>query len=228
MENVKAKTGVREGKCELFTYEQQNFCIRGKRCKKGGWSLTQDESSFPLLFGNFFLWTQVTCFTCVTGSVGQFSSQSQRKAMPKNAQTIAQLHSSHTLVKLKIFQSRLQQYVNHELPDCLPHLLIKETQQHFRSLTVENLIITDLWVSHEELGGTHKSSPGCSVVKNPPANSGDSREVGLIPGSTKIPWSRKRQPTPVFSLENSMGWGVHGITVRPDWTHTRYNTCEKR
>ena len=29
---------------------------------------------------------------------GQFSFQSQRKAMPKNAQTTAQLHSSHTLV----------------------------------------------------------------------------------------------------------------------------------
>ena len=30
---------------------------------------------------------------------GQFSFQSQREAMPKNAQTAAQLHSSHTLVK---------------------------------------------------------------------------------------------------------------------------------
>ena len=30
---------------------------------------------------------------------GQFSFQSQRKAMPKNAQTTAQLHSSQTLVK---------------------------------------------------------------------------------------------------------------------------------
>ena len=30
---------------------------------------------------------------------GPFSLQSQRKAMPKNAQTTAQLHSSHTLVK---------------------------------------------------------------------------------------------------------------------------------
>ena len=30
---------------------------------------------------------------------GHFSFQSQRKAMPKNAQTTAQLHSSHTLVK---------------------------------------------------------------------------------------------------------------------------------
>ena len=31
--------------------------------------------------------------------IAQFSFQSQRKAMPKNAQTTAQLHSSHTLVK---------------------------------------------------------------------------------------------------------------------------------
>ena len=30
---------------------------------------------------------------------GQFSVQSQRKAMPKYVQTIAQLHSSHTLAK---------------------------------------------------------------------------------------------------------------------------------
>ena len=30
---------------------------------------------------------------------GQFSFQPQRKAMPKNTQTTAQLHSSHTLVK---------------------------------------------------------------------------------------------------------------------------------
>ena len=32
---------------------------------------------------------------------GQFSFQSQRKAMPKNAQTTAQLHSSHMLVKYR-------------------------------------------------------------------------------------------------------------------------------
>ena len=37
--------------------------------------------------------------------------------MPKNAQTTAQLHSPHTLVMLKIFQARLQQYLNGELQD---------------------------------------------------------------------------------------------------------------
>ena len=38
--------------------------------------------------------------------------------MPKNAQTTAQLHSSHTSkVMLKTPQARLQQYMNCELPD---------------------------------------------------------------------------------------------------------------
>ena len=50
---------------------------------------------------------------------GQFSFQSQRKAMPKkcsNYCTVALI--SHTIkVMLKILQARLQQYVNRELPD---------------------------------------------------------------------------------------------------------------
>ena len=50
---------------------------------------------------------------------GQFSFESQRKAMPKNVQTTAQLHSSPRLAKLhsKILQARLQLYMNCELPD---------------------------------------------------------------------------------------------------------------
>ena len=38
---------------------------------------------------------------------GQFSFQSQRKAMPRNAQTTAQLHSSHVLAKLSSKFSKL-------------------------------------------------------------------------------------------------------------------------
>ena len=34
-----------------------------------------------------------------TAGKGKFSLQSRRKAMPKNVQTTAQLHSFHTLVK---------------------------------------------------------------------------------------------------------------------------------
>ena len=49
----------------------------------------------------------------------QFSFQSQRKAMPKNAQITTQfaLISHASKVMLKILRARLQQYVNHELPD---------------------------------------------------------------------------------------------------------------
>ena len=38
--------------------------------------------------------------------------------MPKNVPSTTQLHSAHTSkVMFKILQARLQQYVNHELPD---------------------------------------------------------------------------------------------------------------
>ena len=46
---------------------------------------------------------------------GQFSFQSQRRAMPKNVQITTQLHISHaSKIMLKILQPRLQQYVNQE------------------------------------------------------------------------------------------------------------------
>ena len=49
---------------------------------------------------------------------GQFSPQSQRKAMPKNAQNCTITLISHTSkIMLKVLQARLQQYVNDELPD---------------------------------------------------------------------------------------------------------------
>ena len=49
----------------------------------------------------------------------QFSLQSQRKAIPKNAQTThtIALISHASKIMLEILQARLQQYVNHELPD---------------------------------------------------------------------------------------------------------------
>ena len=61
--------------------------------------------------------------------------------------------------------------------------------------------------------------PGGSVVKNPPANTGN---LGSIPGFAKIPWRRKWQPTPVPYLENPHGlrgpWHttIHGVTKH--WT----------
>ena len=42
------------------------------------------------------------------------------------------------------------------------------------------------------------------VVKNLPANAGDIRDVGSIPGSESC-WRKKWQPTPVFLLGESLG-----------------------
>ena len=54
-----------------------------------------------------------------TGLEKVFTFQAQRKAMPKNTQTTAQLKliSHASKVMLKILQARLQQYANSELPD---------------------------------------------------------------------------------------------------------------
>ena len=52
---------------------------------------------------------------------GQFSFKSQRKAMPKNAQTTTQLHSSHMLAKLcSKFSKPGFNNMNCELPDVQP------------------------------------------------------------------------------------------------------------
>ena len=43
------------------------------------------------------------------------------------------------------------------------------------------------------------------MVKNLPANAGDVRDASSIPGSRKIPWRRKWQPTPVCLPGESHG-----------------------
>ena len=43
------------------------------------------------------------------------------------------------------------------------------------------------------------------VAENSPANAGDIRDTGSIPGSGRPPWKRAGQPTPVFSPGESQG-----------------------
>ena len=57
---------------------------------------------------------------------------------------------------------------------------------------------------------------GGAVVKNPPANAGDARDMGLIPGSGRSPGGRNGNPVQYTCLENPMdrgGWwgAVHGV-----------------
>ena len=60
------------------------------------------------------------------------------------------------------------------------------------------------------------------VVKNPPANTGDVRGAGLIPGSEKFPGGRHGNPLQYSCLENPMDRGawratVHGVTKSQTW-----------
>ena len=46
------------------------------------------------------------------------------------------------------------------------------------------------------------------VVKNPPANAGDVRDAGLIPGSGRSPGGGHGNPLQYSCLENSMDRGT--------------------
>ena len=46
------------------------------------------------------------------------------------------------------------------------------------------------------------------MVKNPPANVGDMRDMGSISGSERFPWSRKWQPLQYSYLENTLEGGT--------------------
>ena len=50
--------------------------------------------------------------------------------------------------------------------------------------------------------------PGGSVVKKPPANAGDAREVGSIPGLGRSPGVGNDNPLQYSCLENSMDRGA--------------------
>ena len=68
------------------------------------------------------------------------------------------------------------------------------------------------------------ASQVAAVVKNPPANAGNRRNVGLIPGSGTSPGGGHGNPLQYSCLENPMdrgAWGatVHGVTK--NWTQRK-------
>jgi len=65
-------------------------------------------------------------------------------------------------------------------------------------------------------GTTSRGFPGGAVVKNLPANTGDTRDIHLIPGSGKSLGAGNGNPLQYSCLENPMDRGgrwatVHGV-----------------
>ena len=56
--------------------------------------------------------------------------------------------------------------------------------------------------------------PGGAVVKNPPANEGDARNVGLISGLGRSPGEGNSNPLQYFCLENAIDRGAWRATVQ--------------
>ena len=61
------------------------------------------------------------------------------------------------------------------------------------------------------------------MVKNPPANAGDIRDMGFIPGSGRSPRVGNDNPLQYSFLENPMGRGVCWVT-----THMSQRVGHKR
>ena len=68
----------------------------------------------------------------------------------------------------------------------------------------------------------HGASLVAQMVKNPPANAGDARDMGLSPGSGQFPGGGHGNPLQYPSLENSMDRGTRwAIVHRVTKTRTR-------
>ena len=72
------------------------------------------------------------------------------------------------------------------------------------------------------------------MVKNPPANAGDKRDSGLIPGSGRSPGEGNGNPPQYSCLGNPMDRGtwwatVHGVTnsLTQLNTHTRLSLVQR-
>ena len=75
--------------------------------------------------------------------------------------------------------------------------------------------------------GPIRGFPGGTVVKNHPANAGNVKDMGLIPGLGRSPGVVNDNPLQYPSLEDSMDRGawkatVHGVTDVTEHTHGAY------
>ena len=65
-----------------------------------------------------------------------------------------------------------------------------------------------------------KVFPGGSVVKNPPVDTEDARDAGLILGSGRSPGGRNGSPLQYAFLENLMDKGAWCSWVNKEWITT--------
>ena len=81
------------------------------------------------------------------------------------------------------------------------------------------ICLSSLGAGEKEMGGGSidlKRSYVAQVVNNPPANAGDARDVGSIPGSGRSPGEGNSKQLQYSSLDNSVDRGVRRASP---WSH---------
>ena len=104
-----------------------------------------------------------------------------------------------------------------EHPAGQAHLKPLEKPQDSSSSKLAKRVWTPACASLIRINATYGASQVRLVVKNRPANAGDARDTGLVPGWGRFPGRRAWQPLQYSCLENPTDRGafqatVHGVT----------------
>ena len=125
----------------------------------------------------------------------QFSFQSQRKAMPKNVQTVAQLHSSHPIAK---------KFIHFQLKDncfIVAHNSSKFSKRGFNSMWTENFQMFKLVLEKaEEPENKLPTSAGSSKKQE------SSKKVKVKLKSLNHVWLFETPRTVAYQASTSMGF----------------------
>ena len=169
---------------------------------------------------------------------------SRRKWQPTQVYLPGKPHGQRSLVG---YSACGCQRVRHNLATKQQHVYRKAVKRiqssHIPHIQFSSIIILHEWVwyiSHNSwvnidtllLTKVHTIQVAL-VVKNPPANLGDLRDLGLIPGLGRSPWGGKGNPFQYSCLENPMDRGawratVHRVAKSQTWlkwlsTHAHYS-----
>ena len=122
--------------------------------------------------------------------------QKNRFKEPTKESCQSSLQGSNILTKgaKKLFQSFLGTYM-----------------QRASSVLLDIMCVQEAWIASAQ--GSERGFPCGAVVKNPPANVGDTRKVGSIPGSERSPGVGNGNPLQYSCLENPMDRGAWKTTV---------------
>ena len=95
------------------------------------------------------------------------------------------------------------------------------TTLHVSTVLSKPLIFFSLWKGIQEKQTEQRASQVALEVKNPPANAGDVRDVGSIPGLRGSPGGGHSNPLQYSCLENPIvkpgGLPVHGVAKSQTW-----------